>query len=146
MPPTQTLNQPNEVIVLHNKTEFEALATLVRNQGLQLVSQEEKLVTQGEQLVSQGVRIIALENENANRNNPTHQTPTTLQTTKGYLSNLMAAWNAWRLGSWLWTLITTGFAIFMIWTLPVQATVVGVIMVVVGATIYYIYPPKEKLT
>lgn len=132
MPPTQTLNQPNEVIVLNDKTDFEALATLVRSQGLQLVRQEE--------------RLISLENENTNRNNPIHQTPTTWQTTKIYLSNLMTVWNACRLGSYLWALITTGLTAFMIWTLPVQATLVGVIIVVVGGTIYYIYPQKEKLT
>jgi hypothetical protein len=130
MPQTvQIENQPNEVIVLNDdrptKADFEKLTR---------------------QFVSQGARIVALENANANRNNTIRPTPSTWETMKSKISSLMAVFNACKLGAWVCPLITTGFAAFMIWTLPVQATVIGVIVVVVGATIYYIYPPKEKLT
>ena len=138
MPPTVPVEtQPNDVIVLNDDRPTKAEFEEIRRQ----------LVNQGARIIAQGARIIALENTNANRNNAIRPISSTWETVKSNkISSLMTVFNAWRLGSWLWPFITAGSTALLVYTLPHAWCAVGVIVVVVGATIYYIYPPKEKLT
>ena len=138
MPPTVPVeNQPNEVIVLNDdgptKADFEKLTRQLVSQGIRIVSQEK--------------RLVVLENANANKNNAIRPTPSTWETVKSKISSLLTVFNAWRLGSWLWPFITAGSTALLAYctgVLPYTWCMVGVIVVVIGGTYYYIYPPTSK--